>query len=119
MLLLDEVPALLNLIALPPRHDWHRGGRVLRRALDDAVRVDHVDQHVPLRVAAAHDLHLLEEQRAALTEHVLALLELRLEADRADLPAGERDVRNFFGDADPAFEAAALRHGEMAGDAFD
>src|SRR5262245_28077056 len=100
--LLDEVRAALHLVARAPRHDWDRGGRVLRRAFDEPVGIDHVDQHVALDVAAAHDLHLLEEQRAALAKNVLALLELGLDADRPDLPTGERDVRHLLGDADPA-----------------
>jgi hypothetical protein len=55
-------------------------------------------------MASPHDLHLLEEQRAAGAERVLALGEFLLEADRADLPAGERDVGNFLGHPDPAIE---------------
>ena len=57
----------------------------MRRAFDHAVGEHHVDEGVPLRIAAAHDLHLLEEQRAAQAEDVLTLLELLLDADRPDL----------------------------------
>ena len=34
----------------------HRGDAVLRRALDQLVGIDEIDQHVALGVAAAHDL---------------------------------------------------------------
>src|SRR5262245_57112716 len=107
-LMLDEIGAALDLVVRAPRHDRHRGGRVLRRAFDEAVGIHHVDQDVALDVAAAHDLHLLEEQRAAFAEDVVALLELGLDADRPNLPAGERDVRHLLGDADPALEPALL-----------
>jgi hypothetical protein len=65
-------------------------------------------------VAAAHDLHLLEEQRAALAKHILTLLKLCLEDDRTYLAARKGD-----GDPYPALKPAAFRHGEMARDAID
>ncbi len=71
--LLHPISALLHLVAAAPRHDRHRRCGVLRRALDQLVGIDHVDQHIALGVAASHDLHLLEEQRAALAKHILAL----------------------------------------------
>src|SRR5689334_19489233 len=118
--LLNELTAFLHRgVGDSPGHDRHRGSGIFRRALDQLVRVDHVDQHVALGVAAADDLHLLEEQRAALAEHVVALLQLVLESDRADLAAGERDVRDLLGKAEPALESALLRYGEMTGDALD
>src|SRR5271166_1143072 len=117
---LDEVAAFLHLaVRRAPGHDGHTRCRVLRRALDQLVRIDHVDQHVALGVAATHDLHLLEEQRAALPEHVVGLLQLALEADRADLPACQRDVGDLLGKPQPAGEAPLLRHGEVAGDPVD
>src|SRR5215475_11432624 len=60
---LDPIPALLDLAVRPPGHDRHGGGRVLRRALDQLVGIDHVDEDISLDVAAAHDLHALEEKR--------------------------------------------------------
>src|SRR5262245_39489091 len=88
--LLNELTAFLHRgVGASPGHDRHRGGGVFRRAFDQPVRIDHVDEHVALGVAAADDLHLLEEQRAALAEHVVALLQLVLEADRADLATGQ------------------------------
>ena len=61
--LLDEFTAFLNRgIGRPPRHDRYRGRRVFRRTFDQPVRIDHVDQHVALGVAATDDLHFLEEQ---------------------------------------------------------
>ena len=72
-----------------------------------------------LAVAAAHDLHLLEDQRAPLAEHVVALRQLALERDRPDLPARQRRVRQFLGEAGPADPAALFRHREIAGDALD
>jgi hypothetical protein len=74
--LLHPVGAFLRLVAGAPRHHRDRRGRVLRRALYELVGIDHVDEHVALCVAVAHDLHLLEEQRAPGAEDVLALLEL-------------------------------------------
>src|SRR5882757_1037872 len=118
--LLNELAALLHGgIARAPGHDRHRRGGVFRRAVDQPVRIDHVDQHVALGIATAHDLHLLEEQRAALAEHVVALAHFILEADRPDLPASQRDIRDFLGKAKPALEAALLRYGEMTGHAVD
>src|ERR1700690_3270841 len=82
--LLDELTAFLNhRIAGSPGHDGYRGGRILGRTFDQPVRINHVDQNVPLCVAAAHDLHLLEEERAPLPEHVVALFHLVLETNRS------------------------------------
>src|SRR6267142_1475013 len=72
-----------------PGHDRHRGRRILRRSFDQLVGINHIDQYIPLGVAAANDLHLLEEQRAPLPEHIVALLHLALEVDWTDLPAGQ------------------------------
>ena len=59
---LDEFATFLNRNVPAPRHDRYRGGRILRRSLNQLVGIDHIDQHVPLGVAPANDLHLLEEQ---------------------------------------------------------
>src|SRR5216683_3101563 len=118
--LLNELSAFLHGGVSPaPWHDRHRRSRVLRRPLDQLVGIDHVDERVPLGVAAANDLHLLEEQRAPLPEHIVALLQLALEMDRTDLPACQRNVRDLFSEPEPAFKAAFLGHGEMTGHAFD
>src|SRR5262245_61525912 len=53
--LLDEFTAFLNRgLGRPPGHDRHRGGRVFGRTFDQLVRIDHVDQHVALGIAAAN-----------------------------------------------------------------
>src|SRR4051794_8444837 len=114
--LLHPLRTFRNVAACAPRHDRHRGGRILRRAFDQPVRIDHIDEHVPLCVAAADDLHLLEEQRAAPSEYIVALFELGRDLDRADLPAGERDVGDLFCEPEPAFPPALLGRGEMARD---
>ncbi|MCC2653415.1 MAG: hypothetical protein K0Q60_3581 [Microvirga sp.] len=67
------------------------------------------DEGVALHVAAADDLHLLEDEGAALAEHHVALAELLLELHRPDLPAGKRDVGHLLGDAEGAGDAAAFR----------
>src|SRR5665213_531357 len=96
---LNELAAFLNhAVGGAPRHDRHRGGRVLRRAVDQPIRIYHVDQHIPLGVTAAHDLHFLEEQRASRFEHIVALPHFVLETDRADLPAGQRNIRDLLGE---------------------
>src|SRR6202012_4098609 len=87
--LLNEVAALFDRGTGAPRHERHRARRVLRRAVDELVGINHVNQYVPLGVTATHDLHLLEEHRAALPEHIAALLHLVLEMDRPVLPAGQ------------------------------
>src|SRR5258708_3204697 len=118
--LLDELATFLHrAIGCPPGHDRYRGGGILRRAVDQSVRIDHVDQHVPLGVAAADDLHLLEEQRAALAEHIVALPHLVLEVDRADLPACQRDIRDLLGQAQPALHAPLFRHRKVTGHPVD
>src|SRR4051794_11218359 len=83
---LDELAAFLN-CAIPgsPGHDRYRRRRILRRAFNQPVRIDHINQHVTFGVAAADDLHLLEEQRTPLPKHIVALLHLALEMDRPDL----------------------------------
>src|SRR5690606_1091653 len=116
--LFQEVGAL-DRRGIAPGHDWHARDRVLRAAIDELVRIDEIDQHVARRVAAARDAHLLEPDRAALVEHLLALADLALEVDRPDLPAGERDVRRLLGHAEHAGDAAALGRREIAGDALD
>src|SRR5258708_3156052 len=61
---LNELAAFLNRgVAGSPGHDRHRGRRILRRPVNQLVRIDHINQDVPLGVAAADDLHLLEEER--------------------------------------------------------
>src|ERR1700686_723334 len=118
--LLDELATFLHrAIGCPPGHDRYRGGGILRRTVDQSVRIDHVDQHVPLGVAAADDLHLLEKQRAALAEHIVALPHLVLEMDRADLSACQRDIRDLLGQAQPAFHAPLLRHRKVTGHPVD
>src|SRR5665213_868472 len=102
-----------------PGHDRHSGRGILRRTLDDAIAIDHIDQYVALGVAAPHDLHLFEEQRAALAKHILALHEFFLDLDRPNLAAGERNIGDLLRDPYPAFKATALRHGEMARHALD
>ena len=78
----DPIGAPLDLRGPTPRHDRDRGGRILRRAFDQLVGVDHVDQHIAFGITAAHDLHPLEEQGAAPTKHVLPLLQFPLEVNR-------------------------------------
>src|SRR5207247_8894754 len=101
------------------RHDRHGRRRVFRRTLDQLVRIDHVDQHIAPDVAAAHDLHLLEEQRAALPKHIVALRKLFLDADWTHLPACQRAIRDLFGYPEPPRESTLLRNGEMTGHAVD
>ena len=72
-----------------------------------------------LHVASAHDLHLLEKHGTTLAKHVVALRELLLDTDRAYLPAGERNVRDLFRDADPPLESSAFRNGEMTSHAIN
>src|SRR5215210_1933562 len=96
-----------------PGHERHGGCGILRRALDNAVAVDQINQHIALRVAAADDLHLLEEERPALAVDLVTLLEFILDGDRADLPAGNRYLRTLLRESRPARPAADLRHGEM------
>src|SRR6478672_7766447 len=50
-------------------------------------------------IKSDHDLHLLEKQRTALAEYVFALLEPGLKTDGPNLPASQRYVRHFLGDA--------------------
>src|SRR5262245_25930813 len=57
----NVIATFLRSIAAAPRHDGYGRGRILRRAFDNPVRVNHVNQDVPLGVAAPYDLHLLEE----------------------------------------------------------
>src|SRR6202140_1821984 len=108
---LNELAAFLNRgIAGAPRHDRHRRRRILRRAFDQLVGIDHIDQHVALGVAAPNDLHFLEEERTALPEHIVALLHLALEMDRADLAACQRNIRDLLGNPEQALDAALLGH---------
>src|SRR6185437_8459983 len=99
---LNPIRAFLHGRFIAPGLNRNGRGRILRRTFNHAVSVDHIDQHVSLSVAAAHDLHLLEKQRAALAKHVFALREFRLEMNRPDLPAGERNIGNFLRHAQPA-----------------
>jgi hypothetical protein len=47
-LLLDEILATLDLIVPAPRHDGHGRGGILRRAFDEAIGIDHIDQDIAL-----------------------------------------------------------------------
>src|SRR6185295_3422724 len=86
---------------------------------DELVRVAQIDEHIALGIAAADDLHLLEEQRTPLAVNLIALLELALERNRSDLPAGKRGFRALLGEARPARPAADLRYGEMTGNTIN
>ncbi len=85
---------------------------------DDAIGIDHVDEDVALFVATAHDLHLLEEQRTARAEHILTLVELRLEAGSGPIWRHASEISDTSS-ARPSqpLESALLRDGEVAGDA--
>src|SRR5262249_24601891 len=95
-----------------PAHDRDRGNAVLRAAFDETVAVRHIDQHVALLVEEAHDLQFLENQAAPFVEHVLTVLELALDLDRADLTAGDARVAGVLRHAQAALDAAGLRPAE-------
>src|SRR5262249_17516196 len=117
---LNEIAAFLDAtVGWAPRHDRHGRCRVLRRTFDQLIGINHVDQCIALRIATANNLHFLEEKRAALAEHVVALLQLFLEMNRTDLPAGQRNIRNLLGNPQPPLDPSLFGNGEMAGYAFD
>jgi hypothetical protein len=93
----DEVGAFDYLGRATPWLDWNRRGRILRRSLDQFVRVNHIDEHVALDIAAPHNLHFLENQRTPFAVNNVALIELFLNLNGSILPTGERHVRHLFG----------------------
>jgi hypothetical protein len=119
------VPSFFNPIralcygSASPRHDRYRRGRVLRRPFDDPVAINHVHEDISFHVATANDLHFLEEERAAFSKHILALLKFRFEGDRTYLAAGQGDIRYFLGYANPPLKSASFRHRKMASDAIN
>jgi hypothetical protein len=85
-LFFDPVRALCN-CTTSPRHDRYRRGRILWRALDYPVAIDHVDENITLHITSADDLHFFEKERASFSEDILTLFEFLLERDRAHLAA--------------------------------
>src|SRR2546425_5351802 len=78
--------------SFPPGHDRHGADRILGGAFDEPVRVAQVHQRIVGLVVEPHHMELLEQERAALVEHLLLVLQLALEADWPDLPAGDGGV---------------------------
>src|SRR5262249_51296123 len=91
----------------------------LRAALQDAVAIRDIDQHVALSVEEPNDLQRLEEEAAPLVENALAILELSCDVNRADLAACDAGIAGVLGDAQTALHSTGLRAADMAGDTFD
>jgi len=59
-----------------PIHDWDAADTVLRAALDHAIAVGNVYQHIALAVEEANDLQRLEKKTAPFVENPLPVPEL-------------------------------------------
>src|SRR5690606_28621771 len=102
-----------------PRQDRDRCYGILRTAFDDAVAVDQVNQRIASLVEEAHDLHGFEDQRGALLEHHLAVLQLFIDANRPYLTTGDGSFSSIFGLPQPALDASRLGAREITGHPFD
>src|SRR5471032_1645279 len=100
-----------NLLSVRPRQNRNRRYRILRTTLDQTIAVDQVNQRIALLVEEPHHLHGLEHQRSALLEHLFTILQLALEADRADLAASDGRLGAIFSQTQPTFHAASLGTG--------
>src|SRR6185437_3421377 len=101
-----------------PRHDRHRADGVRRRAIDDLRTDREVDQRVVRAVGYPVDPRRLEEDARLLAEHLVVLGELRqLDGDRADLAAGDGEVRRILVEPQRLTPAALARLRYVTGDA--
>src|SRR6516162_383901 len=106
-------------LATWPVHDWNTAYAVFWAALDDAVAIGHIDEHIALAVEEADYLQFLEEEAAPLVKNTLAVLELGDDLDRPDLAACDTGVARVFSDPQPALHPSCLRPAEVAGNALD
>lgn len=102
-----------------PIHDWDAADTVLRAALDHAIAVGNVYQHIALAVEEADYLQFLEEEAAPLVKDTLAVLELGDDLDRPDLAACDTGIARVFSDPQPALHPSCLRPADVAGNALD
>src|ERR1700756_1425587 len=80
-----------------PGHDRDAADAVLRAALDESVTVGYIDQHVALAVEEADHLKCLEDEAAAFVEDALAIHNITVDLDRADLAASNASVASVLG----------------------
>ena len=106
-------------LATWPVHDWNTAYAVFWAALDDAVAIGHIDQHIALAVEEADYLQFLEEKAAALVKDTLAVLELGDDLDRPDLTACDTGVAGVFSDPQPTLQPSCLRPADVTGNALD
>ena len=85
-----------------PIHDWDAADTVLRAALDHAIAVGNVYQHIALAVEEANDLQRLEKKAAPFVEYPFSILQLAIDFERPDLVAVDADVAGVFCDTEPA-----------------
>src|SRR4051812_45944843 len=64
----QKKPRPASTLGCDPAHHRDGADRVLRAALDDAVAVGHVHEHVALAIIEPHDVQLLEHEAAVLVE---------------------------------------------------
>jgi len=106
-------------LATWPVHDWNTAYAVFWAALDDAVAIGHIDEHIALAVEEADYLQFLEEEAAPLVKDTLAVLELGDDLDRPDLAACDTGIARVFSDPQPALHPSCLRPADVAGNALD
>src|SRR6185369_15152329 len=75
-------------------------------------------EHVALAIVEPNDVQLLEHEAAALVEHALAVLQLAVDMDRADLPAGDAGIARIFGETEAALHTPGHRPTQVAGHAL-
>src|SRR5690606_22398083 len=102
-----------------PRQDRERRYDIPQTAYDDAVAEDQINQHNASRVEEAHELHGFEDQRGALLEHHLAVLQLFIDANRPYLTTGDGSFSSIFGQPQPALDASRLGAREITGHPID
>jgi len=108
-----------RLLTTGPGANRHGRDRIHRRSFEHALADRNVDQRIPFRVEHPNDFRVLENQRRALTEHALFLVQVLWQGDRAELMACDRKARGIFGSTDRAFPSPRLRLADVTGDAID
>src|SRR5215471_12943392 len=102
-----------------PIHDRDAADTVLRAALDHAIAVGNVYQHVTLAVEEANDLQRLEKKTAPFVENPLPVPELGGDLYRADLATGNAGIAGILCNTKPALQPTRLCPADVAGDPFD
>lgn len=92
----------------------NRTDGVFRRAINQVVRVSHVNKGFALSINNPNDMQFLEEERAFLVENIVLLFQFLRKGNGASLAASDTSIRSIRSDAETARDATSLCVGQEA-----